>query len=121
MTSSARSPRAASSACGSRSRTAAGHSGPLACSVQRAEERVIIQPPRLLRAERTERGRAAWVTGPLPVAEMGERLAQRVILDGADGRVVDPRRNPDCVELLANQRLRATLRPESLEVLDRRH
>ena len=60
--------------------------------VERAEEAVVLDPPRLLAGVRAQRPRARGVAPPLGLEEALERGAQRRVFQAPDGPVIDARR-----------------------------
>ena len=70
--------------------------GPPALAVaQRAEERVVVEPPRLGGDELPEGARAMRVLAPLDLVEAVERRPERDLLQPPDLAVLDTRRRAD--------------------------
>ena len=67
----------------------------LLARVQRAEEAVVLNPPRLLADVRAKRARAVRVRPPLELEKPLERHAQRGVLQPPHCLMVDSRRAPD--------------------------
>ena len=90
--------------------------------MQRPEQRVVVQPPGLLVAERAEGRRAARSAGPFRVAEMRERAPQRRPLQRRG-----PRRSRSSARARAHRALRAIrgsqrgFAADRLEVFERPH
>src|SRR5205085_2532739 len=62
--------------------------------MDRAKNRVILDPPRLLAEKRLEAAGALGVPAPLGLVKACERPAKRDLFQTADVRVLDPRRAP---------------------------
>jgi hypothetical protein len=89
--------------------------------MDRAKQRVVLDPPRLLAEKRLHQPRTTAVATPVGVEEQRERGCQRGPFQAADLRVLDPRGAPDMCEHGAVVPAERQLTAERGEFRHRRH